>query len=212
MGLFGGLGTALGILNPVAAVANIGAGLLGGGAEYFSAQQSANAQRDVNSQNVSLARQQMDWQERMSSTAVQRATEDMKRAGVNPMLAAGQGESTPAGSLPSLGAVPPTIGAAASGAKDMIRLLQELKESNSRIDLNNKSGWSQWANAESSAEKNYATQRLLEQTKKAQEMQNRMLEREVSVFNEAPGTFSTLKLLNDRGIGASSAASLLSLF
>lgn len=44
------------------------------------------------------------WQERMSNTAYQRATEDMKKAGINPILAAQQGgASTPGGAQGSIG-------------------------------------------------------------------------------------------------------------
>lgn len=44
------------------------------------------------------------WQERMSNTAYQRATEDMKKAGINPILAAQQGgASTPGGAQGTIG-------------------------------------------------------------------------------------------------------------
>mgnify|MGYP007088342042 CR=1 FL=1 len=44
------------------------------------------------------------WQERMSNTAYQRATEDMRKAGINPILAAQQGgASTPGGAQGTIG-------------------------------------------------------------------------------------------------------------
>jgi len=86
---FGGFAAGLGVLAPVAAIAN-------GAADIWSANEDRKAQRDANNANIASAREANQWQEKMSNTAYQRAMEDMGKAGLNPMLAFSQGgASTP---------------------------------------------------------------------------------------------------------------------
>lgn len=120
-----------------AAAAPVIGGIIGG-------KMASDSQEETNAMNLEIATRQMQFQEKMSNTAYQRSMEDMRKAGLNPMLAYSQGgASTPQGASATM--VPETgmaegvqkgIQGAVSSAIEYRRLKKDIEQTDSNIELN----------------------------------------------------------------------------
>jgi len=104
--------------------------LLQGGISYLGAKQA-------NAANAKQAQQQMDFQREMSGTSYQRGIEDMKEAGLNPMLAYSQGgASSPGGASASIGdEISPALNSGRA-AQMLTAQVDNMKAQNANINAN----------------------------------------------------------------------------
>lgn len=166
---------------------------------------NAAAQRDANDKNVMMAREQMAFQERMSNSAYQRTTEDMRKAGINPMLAYQQGgASTPTGASASIEAANfgDTLKEGVSSALATTALKKDLEQKDADIAL-----------AAAGAEAKKAEAKMISNSAKTAELTNKKLEIELpGVKAEQPARIKHGKINEKAAIWDAASRRLKDLF
>lgn len=135
-GLAAGAGAALGGVPLVSS-------LFESGVNAYSQHQTNKTNKqiaeDANAASAKQADAQMEFQERMSNTSYQRGMEDMKKAGLNPILAYSQGgASAPSGAQGTVQTAkmePIKMSGLSSSALSAAQMAQQQKRDDSQIDL-----------------------------------------------------------------------------
>lgn len=100
------------------------AALIAGGANIAGGLLRDRGARQQNAAQIALSREQMAFQERMSNTAHRRQVTDLRAAGLNPILSATSGASSPGGAMATL---QNEAEGRATSAREAIRISQEMK-------------------------------------------------------------------------------------
>lgn len=109
-----------------------GSSVLGFAGDLVGGLLGSHSASEANRANVNMSREQREWEEQMSNTAVTRRKQDFINAGFNPVLAAtGTGASTPSVSAPT---VEPTFDPSWTKGSSAAAVMQRAQLDNIRAD------------------------------------------------------------------------------
>ncbi len=146
--------------------------LIGAGAAVAGGLITSKGQKDANRKNLQIAREQMQFQERMSSTAYQRSATDLEAAGLNRILALGKPASTPSGALATMQNEMAGLG---GGVSDATASAMEAKMKREQMHLM----WSQAGAQDAAAHRDTEQGRLAHAQREQLRTVNRRLEAEI---------------------------------
>lgn len=125
---------------------------IGAGASLLGGLISQKGQQDTNAMQMELAREQQQFQERMSSTAYQRSAADLEAAGLNRILALGSPASAPGGAMAQLRNPDAALGEAIAGAPASAQAVRQANALRQQVEQQTKTLAAQESNLKAQAD------------------------------------------------------------